>query len=211
MATATVGTPAVPQADPQADALAALDALGPVDAPAEADKAPAKARRSHSGTSRADRKAKAGGAPAAPRVRAPRAPSVKRPNIGSGMAGFYTMAGLAVSVIPSGLAVAGPGAGSVSVTGVTGRAMVANSTALGAAWEVAAKDDPRIREALEKLLAVSTYGAILAAHLPVVMAAGCAVGAVPVETMMGLGLLDGKAPEFADEVAAAANRRPADG
>ena len=192
-------------ADPQADALAALDALGPADAPAEADKAPARAKRSHS--------RKGGEAPRARPARAPRAPRVsaaKRPNIGSGMAGFYTMAGLAVSVIPSGLAVAGPGAGSVSVTGVTGRAMVANSTALGAAWEVAAKDDPRIREALEKLLAVSTYGAILAAHLPVIMAAGCAVGAVPVETMKGLGLLDeGPTPSFVDEVAEAANRSPA--
>ena len=47
--------------DKQADAIAALDALGPAHAPAESDKAPAKAKRSHSrsGTSRAQRAAKA--------------------------------------------------------------------------------------------------------------------------------------------------------
>jgi len=180
---------AAEQTDPQADALAALDALGPVDAPAEADKAPAKARRSHSGTSRAQRAAKAGGTAAAPRVRAPRTPSVKRPNIAAGMANIYVMAGMGVGMIPSGLAVAGPGAGSISITAVTGRSMVANSKDLGAAWEQAARDDPRIREALEKLLTVSMLGVVITAHLPIILAGMCAAGAVPVEVLDGLGMV----------------------
>jgi len=175
--------------DPQADALAALDALGPVDAPAEADKTPAKARRSHSGTSRAQRAAKAGGAPATPRVRAPRASSTKRPNIAAGMASFYTMAGFAVSMVPSGPAVAGPLAGETTITGAVGRSMVANSLALGTAWETAAKEDPRIREAIERLMAVTMVGAIITAHLPVIMAGMLAAGAVPVEVVAGMGML----------------------
>lgn len=169
----------------EAAAIAALDALGAADAPAEHDKAPARPKRSHSRKNAAPRAPRA--ATGAPRVRA-----AKRPNIAAGMAGFYTMAGLAVGMVPSGPAVAGPLAGETTITGAVGRSMVANSVALGTAWEQAAKDDPRIRAAIEKLMAVTMVGAIITAHLPVVMAGMLAAGAVPAEVVAGMGML----PEF---------------
>ena len=185
--------------DEQAAAIAALDALGPAHAAGESDKAPTKARRTRSGTSRAQRAAKAAGTPAAPR--APRTPSVRRPNIAAGMAQLYTMGGLALSMVPSGVAVAGTGAGKVTITGATGAALVANSGDLGAAWEAAAKDDPRIREALEKLLAVSTLGQIITAHLPVVLVGMCAAGAVSEDVLVRLGIMAEAAPVAAPAAA----------
>lgn len=174
------------QEDPQADALAALDALGPVDAQAETDRPPAK--RSH--------KAKAGRPPRAARpsrareTGAPRVSAPRRPSIAGGMARLYTMAGVGVATIPSRLAVAGPAAGKRSVAAVAGTAMVSNSKELGAAWEAAAREDPRIREALEKLLTVSTLGQIVAAHLPIFLLTGCAVGAIPEEVLVQMGLME---------------------
>lgn len=189
-----------PVEDKQADAIAVLDALGPAHAAPESDKAPAKPKRSHSrsGTSRAQRAAKSAGGPATPRTRAP---SVRRPNIAAGMAQIYAMGGLALSMVPSGVAVAGPGAGESTITAVTGRALVANSGDLGAAWEAAAKDDPRIREALEKLLAVSMLGQIITAHLPVILVGMCAAGAVPESVLVQMGIMAEAAPAPASAAA----------
>lgn len=177
------------EVDDQARALAALDALGAADAPAEVDKAPVRAKRSHA--------RKGGEAPRVRPVRSPGAPRVraaKRPDIAAGMASFYTMAGLAVGVIPSGPAVAGPLAGQTTITGAVGRSMVANSLALGTAWEAAAKEDPRIRDAIEKLMTITTVGAIITAHLPIIMAGMLAAGAVPVEVAVSLGMAQATEP-----------------
>lgn len=168
------------QEDAQAEAMAALDALGPADAAAETDRPPAK--RSH--------KAKAGRPRPSRAARPPRVSAPRRPSIADGMARLYTLVGVGVSAVPSRLAVAGPDAGKTSITGVTGAAMVSNSKQLGAAWEAAAKDDPRIREALEKLLTVSTLGQIVAAHLPIFLLGACAAGAVPADVLVAMGIMD---------------------
>ena len=177
--TTTTLEPSAAELD-ELEALAALDALGPIDGAAEKDGAPARRRRS-SGSSRADRKAKAGDAPA--KARTARAPRKSPAKIADGMANLYTMAGLAVSAVPSAPAV-GPMAGGepgspVTVTQVIGQSLAGNAVGIGAAWEQAAKDDPRIREALERLLVVSTFGAILTAHAPVMIAGLMAGGMVP--------------------------------
>jgi hypothetical protein len=174
-----------------------LEKLGPpIETPEPID-APAKARRKRSGTSGAERarraKDAAGTATAAPKPRA-RAPRRTAPAIGAGMANLYTMAGMAVAFVPSGPAVAGSGFDGQTITGAVGSSMVANSAQLGAVWEKAAKDDPRIREALEKLLAVSTVGQIVAAHVPLVMAGMIAAGAVPAHVLAAMSA-DAPAPD----------------
>lgn len=161
---------------------AELDKLGPAVEAAQdaAPVAPTRGRKSRSGTSGAERarRAKATEGKSAPAR--PRAPRARKPDIAGGMANLYAMAGLAVSMVPSGPAVAGPArAAGQSITGAVGMELAAQSQALGAAWQKAAEDDPRVREALEKLLAVSTFGQIIAAHVPVVMAGMVAAGAVP--------------------------------
>lgn len=170
-------------------ALEVLEGLGSVDAPAEQDQAPRLGRRKRSGTSGAERarRAKAGTSSSStpPKARAPRARAAA-PKIADGMAQLYVMAGMAATMVPTGPAAHDP---SVSVSQATGQALVANAGGIGAAWEQAAKDDPRIREALERLLSVSTYGQIVAAHLPVVMVGMGAAGAIPRETMVTLGMV----------------------
>lgn len=180
------GTIAAEHEDPAGAVLAQL--AGGDDAPVR-DGVPStgKRRKSRSGTSGAERarraKAAGGGTAAPSKPRAPRT-SAKRPNIAAGMAQLYVMVGMGVSMIPGPPAVAGPGkAAGATVTGVVGHELVANSQSIGAAWEQAAKDDPRIREALEKLLSVSTFGLIAAAHLPVVLAGMVAAGTVAPEAV----------------------------
>lgn len=170
------------------DALTAeLDKLGaaPAEDSAPRDEAPAAKprRRRASGTSGAERARRA---KAAAEGTAPKSPPRKRtgqPKIADGMAQLYTMVGLAVGMVPSGQAVAVPAGvpAGVSVTAVVGTQLVANAGAIGAAWEEAAKNDPRVRDALEKLLTVSTFGQIIAAHLPVVLAGLAASGMAPAQ------------------------------
>lgn len=169
----------------KADAIAAeLDKLGDApatDAPPAEDSAPVKGRRRRSGTSGAERARRAKAEQEkATGTTTPRARTTRKaaPKIAEGMAQLYTYAGLGVAAVPGPPAVAAFGAGA-TVTGVVGQQLVANAGAIGAAWEQAAKDDPRIREALEKLLTVSTLGAIVAAHAPVILAAFAAAGKVP--------------------------------
>jgi len=175
------GAGAAAAADPETARI--LDALAAGGDAAE-DKAPTTGRRKRSGTSGAERarRAKAAGpsvsAPKAPR--APRVSAAKRPNIAQGMAGLYTMVGVGASMVPTGAAVAGPGkAAGQSIGQVVGAELVGQSAGLGAMWEQAAKDDPRIREALEKLLAVSLVGQIITAHVPILLAGLVAAGAAP--------------------------------
>lgn len=158
-----------------------LAKLGPPVEDATPDEAPVTKKRRRSGTSGAERarRAKAAGetATAAPKPRAASS-RTRKPAIAAGMAQLYTMAGMAVSAVPSGPAVAGPRAGA-SITSVVGLELVANAANIGAVWEKAAQEDARIRDALEKLLAVSTFGQIIAAHVPVILAGMVAAGAMP--------------------------------
>lgn len=166
--------------DEQAAALAALDAMAPADPDPTPDRPPVKPKSRRSGTSGAARaraaKAAAGGATAAPRART----RTTAPKLAEGIAQLYVMGGVALAVVPTGPAVAGPGTvAGQSISGVVGMELVAQSAAIGKAWEDAAKNDPRIRDALEKLLTVSTFGQIVAAHLPVLLAGLVAGGAAP--------------------------------
>jgi hypothetical protein len=148
------------------------------------DKAPVTGRRKRSGTSGAERarraKADAPAGSSAPRATRPATTRKAAPKIAERMAGMYAMAGIGVSMVPTGPAVAGPGkdAGQ-SIGQVVGLSLVGQSEALGKMWEDAAKDDPRVREALEKLLAVSLVGQIITAHVPIVLAGLVAAGAAP--------------------------------
>lgn len=144
-----------------ADALAAL---GAPDAPAKDDPQPAAPRRRRSGTSRAERKAKAeaaGAAPKAPRARATRTPAKPRVNIAESMAQLYTLAGVGVSMAPP----LDP-----AVRQAVGQALATQAEACGQAWAQLAKENERVRRALESLLTVSSVGVLLAAHVPIVLA-----------------------------------------
>lgn len=142
------------------DGQHALDGM-PAPVEPERDEAPAKpSRRSRSR------------APRAPRTKAaadrkPRAPRTRKPALGARMANLYTMAGVGVSMAPH------PAARAV------GLAMAANATECGQAWEALAKENPAVARALEQLLTVSTVGALLAAHTPIVLAGLSAAGKVP--------------------------------
>lgn len=143
----------------------ALAQLGEPDSAAPADPQPAAPRRRRSGTSRAERKAKAeaAGAPAAPK--APRARATrtapKRVNIAESMAQLYTLAGVGVSMAPP----LDP-----LVRQAVGQALATQADACGQAWATLAKENDRVRRALESLLTVSSVGVLLAAHVPIVLA-----------------------------------------
>lgn len=152
---------------------AAAAGVAPVDPPE--DVAPDRTRRSRSGSR--TRKAPAAKADKAPRARSggsrPRSSS-RKPALGPRIAGLYTMAGMSLAVVPAPWAAP------------TGLALVEHSAACGKAWEQVAKDNPRVREALERLLAVSSFSLLLTAHAPIVYAAMVAAGKIP-EIPEGLG------------------------
>lgn len=143
----------------------ALSALGEPDAAPVADPQPAAPRRRRSGTSRAERKAKAeAGGTAAPKTPArPRATRTapKRVNIAESMAQLYTLAGVGVSMAPP----LDP-----LVRQAVGQALATQADACGQAWATLAKENDRVRRALESLLTVSSVGVLLAAHVPIVLA-----------------------------------------
>lgn len=144
----------------------ALAQLGEPDTAAPADPQPAAPRRRRSGTSRAERKAKAEagastGTPKAPRTRATRTPAKPRVNIAESMAQLYTLAGVGVSMAPP----LDP-----LVRQAVGQALATQADACGQAWATLAKENERVRRALESLLTVSSVGVLLAAHVPIVLA-----------------------------------------
>lgn len=120
------------------------------------------------------------------RSRAKRAPAV---NIAQGMTDLYVQTGAVIAAIPSGPAVAvtpdvaallsDAGQDRPTVTQAIGVAIVTSGPAAGDALAKLAEDNPRIREALERMLTVSAFAGVLAAHLPIIAAAGLATGALP--------------------------------
>ena len=117
--------------------------------------------------------------PSSDRTPKPRAttPRSKAPKIGEGMAGLYVMIGLGLAVIPS-----APAKGDglpVPVTMAIGSSLVAQAEECGAAWEKLAAENPQVKAALEKILTVSVFSALIAAHLPVLVTAGTVTGVVP--------------------------------
>lgn len=122
------------------------------------------------------------------RVRRAAPPKV---DIGARITDIYLMAGGALMMVPSppaqgvapqwmeaadGSRVQAPGP---SITRMVGSSVIDNAPALGEAWSKVADENPQVREAIERLLTVSVWGALITAHLPIAIAAGVAAGAVP--------------------------------
>lgn len=109
----------------------------------------------------------------------PRRSTPRRPAIGTRMSSMYATMGLGLSMAPH------------PVAQTVGLQLVANSAECGKAWEQLAKDDPRVAAALDRLLTVSAYGALVTAHLPIVIAALVASGKVPAGLV---GMMGGAGP-----------------
>lgn len=98
----------------------------------------------------------------------------KKVDIAKGMAELYTVTGMGLSMVPTQKNIGG-----VSANFAVGTSIVEQSAAIGDAWAKAADENPAIRDALEKVLAVSVVGTLVSAHMPIVMAAVVAYGMVP--------------------------------
>lgn len=113
-----------------------------------------------------------------------RSNSRSRVKIGEGMTGLYTMVGVGLSMVPSAPA---KGVPNVTTTHAIGQAIVENAAACGQAWEKVAADNPAVKDALEKLLTVTSFGQLVAAHMPIIIAATVATGTVPAGLVGALG------------------------
>jgi hypothetical protein len=167
--------------DPETQAI--LDELGPADEPeAPAPKrapTPRKPRmapgRSRRKTSSSTSEKSSSSSSSRPTTRA-RPPAAGKVNIKAQMAQLYTMAGVGVSMSGQMRGAQPNPVTGVVVTAAIGESLVAQAEACGAAWEQLAKDNPRVRKALEQLLSVSAVGVLVAAHVPIVMAGVAATG-----------------------------------
>lgn len=126
---------------------------------------------------KAERKPRAPRAPRAPRTPRAAGTRAKRLDIASNMTQLYAAVGIGLSMVPSPQAVGHePG---VTVTAATGLALAEHAEACGQAWAKAADESPAVRDALEKLLTVSVWGAVISAHVPIILSAAAAAGAIP--------------------------------
>ena len=91
----------------------------------------------------------------------------------AGMIDLYTTIGFGVSVIPSKPSLIEP---SHSVTMDIGQSIAGNAEACAVAWERLAKENPAVRRALETMLTVSAFGAVVMAHAPILIIAAQASG-----------------------------------
>lgn len=82
------------------------------------------------------------------------------------LADAYTLIGVAVS----------------PVFALPGLVIVKQADACADAWIAAAEVNPTIRKNLERLMTVTVYGAILAAHYPIVVAFGVQAGSIPLDS-----------------------------
>lgn len=101
-------------------------------------------------------------------------------DIKAGMIDLYTTLGFGIAMAPSKPSATDP---TQSVTMVVGQSIVANAESCAIAWERLAKENPAIRMALERMLTVSAFGAVIMAHAPIlivaVQASGQALPAFP--------------------------------
>lgn len=91
---------------------------------------------------------------------ASRSSSTRRAPLAPRVANAHMMIGLGVSFapgIPNGQAI--------------GIALATQAETIGEAWEALAKENPRVREMLEKLLTAGAVGQLLMAYMPVALAA----------------------------------------
>lgn len=152
---------------PSPEAMAAL--LPPLpDTPADA-KPTGKTKRP---TTRAERAARSAAAKAKrdtkPSTKAPRQSSLE-----TRLAGSLTQLGLMV-------AATGAGTGKPALQ-ADGMAVITHAPGIATALDQVAKDDPRVRAALERVLTVSTWGALVGAMLPLVVAIAGNHGVIPPE------------------------------
>jgi hypothetical protein len=163
---------------------------------AATDVAPDKPKRVRKPRTRGPRKPRASRTAAASGAgdKAPRAPRARKAALGPRIANLYTMAGLGLAAVPN------------PATAAAGMAMVQNAAELGKAWEALAKDNPRVADALESLLTVSTVGTVVLAHLPVVFAALAAGGKLPphLAALAGIDLATAAERDAAEEAGGAA-------
>lgn len=154
-------------------ALDELEDAAPVDVPDVVtdtpDAAPAKTPRGR--RARTPRKS----APAKPKAdRAPRKPTVRATPLGKRVENAHATIALGLGMVPQ------PWAMPVA------QSLALQAADIGKAWETLAKENPRVAETLERILTVSTVGALMGAYVPVVIAAVAASGKLPA----GLGLDD---------------------
>ena len=128
-----------------------------------ADTPPSKPGRRRRPTTRAERRAAGETSAQVKKDRAPRAPrAVRAVPIGPRVAELHLLVG---SVLDIGASVAIPGVGQLPpAVGRFGGQLVTDAEQFGAAWESYARANPRVREALERLLTVSELGTILALY-----------------------------------------------
>lgn len=108
----------------------------------------------------------------------PRASS-KKVDIRAGVRDMYANMAVAISFVPSGPAAIGVEGHAITSTQAVGLVIAEQAEACANAWGDAADANPRIREALERVLTVSIMGAVIAAHVPIAIGVAVAVGAVP--------------------------------
>jgi hypothetical protein len=125
--------------------------------------APAAPRRARTRKPRAAKpRAKAGGDKGPAKPRAPR-----QTPLGKRVEAMHTTVALGLSLAPAPWAQP------------TAMSLATQAADIGKAWEQLAKDNPRVAEALERILTVSTLGALVGAYVPVVIAGLAASGKLP--------------------------------
>lgn len=149
--------------------------------------APPRTRRRKPPRKRPARAAKPAG-DKAPRTSRPRATS-----LGKRVQDLHATIGLGMSMAPAPWAMP------------TGQALVEQSADIGKAWEAVAKENPRVAEALERVLTVSTVGQLLGAYVPVVLVALQSTGKLPEQ--LG-GTPAAPAPDVPEPAPAPDNVRP---
>ncbi len=133
-------------------------------------------------------------------TRTPRTRTAKSSDIAKGVAQLYAGLGAIGSAVPSPPSVSAADVGirrivdptglgadefvpdpsvRLTVTQVAGMNLVQQAPAIGDAWAKLADENPRVKETLERLLAVNTIGALVMAHAPVLLAVAIAAGRAP--------------------------------
>lgn len=105
-------------------------------------------------------------------------------DIAAGMAGLYTSAGMAFSIVPG---KPSPAFGGMPAPQAVGLNLASNAQACGEAWAKLADENDAVRDTLERILAVSAVGSLITAHLPIMAAAAIAYGVVPPELAAAFG------------------------
>lgn len=104
-----------------------------------------------------------------------RAPRAAKVDIQARVAELYSAAGMALSIVPSKPSATGSG---LTVTTEIGMAIASSAEQTAKAWKQLADENPAVRQAIERLLTVTAFGALVTAHLPIIMATLAATGAL---------------------------------